>query len=108
MNTQVHSVIQLHQKPTVPGVAPKVWTPERINALMLLNGAMRWLRSQRIKPLSVNLEQPRPTIVVSAMCEAALVAAGHGKSTMRMSNGQRQCSVIVEGCTVQWEFILHG
>jgi len=81
---------------------PKVWTEELIRALATLNSTVRWLREHDLTPLSINLDAPRPTIVVRPIAAGFLVTAAHGLNTNRQPNGECICSVVINDCSIQW------
>ncbi|MGO4380348.1 hypothetical protein [Pseudoduganella sp. RAF53_2] len=105
MNTATHNVVPLRQAHVaIQGAnGPKVWSAEAIQALSVLNRAVRWLREQDVPVQSVDVTGTRPTIAVHANAGPVLTAAAHGKSTRRLPDGGSLCSVIVHDCLIQWQ-----
>lgn len=105
MNALPHNVVRLRQidGAILVSAKPKVFTPELVGHLEVLNRAVRWLRKNGITPLTIDLMGPRPTIMVRPIASGFLISAGKGVSTCRQPEGTCLCSVVIDDCSIQWQ-----
>ncbi|MFZ6644449.1 hypothetical protein ACO0LO_01930 [Undibacterium sp. TJN25] len=81
---------------------PKVLNVDMVRALHIVNRTVRWLRSNRQKAISIDIRAARPTLTVPPGNLDFLIAAGHGFNARPFGDGHKLCSVIVDGCAIQW------
>lgn len=85
--------------------APRVFTDALIRDLETVNRHLRWLRKLGHRPIAIKIDPARPierpVITMGAAAASLLIGAGNGHNTKRL-NGERRCSVVIDGCVIEW------